>query len=229
MPFFFFDPTIIILIPAIILSLYASAKVKTTYSKYRRIRSRSGLTGKDAAKLILHNNGISNVEIEMVEGGLTDHYDPRSKVLRLSRANYEGHSLAAVGVAAHEAGHAIQHAKGYAPLGIRSAVVPISGFGSYMAFPLIIIGIIFSNPMFLDIGILLFSAVVFFTLVTLPVEYNASTRAIAEIEGSTILDREEITGAKKVLSAAALTYVAAASVAILQLIRLLLLRSYFNE
>jgi len=229
MPFFFYDPTMILLIPAIILTLYASAKVKTTYSKYRRIRSRSGLTGKDAAKLILHNNGIRDVEIEMYDGFLTDHYDPRSKVLRLSRANYEGRSLAAVGVAAHEAGHAIQHAKGYAPLGIRSAIVPISGFGSYMAIPLVIIGIWFSNPMFLDLGILLFSAFVFFTLVTLPVEYNASARAIAEIEGSTILDREEIPGAKKVLSAAALTYVAAAAVAIIQLIRLLLFRSLISE
>lgn len=229
MPFFFYDPTMILLIPAIILTLYASAKVKTTYNKYKRIRSRGGLTGKDAAKLILHYNGIRDVEIEMYDGFLTDHYDPKSKILRLSRANYEGRSLAAVGVAAHEAGHAIQHAKGYAPLGIRSAIVPISGFGSYLAFPLIIIGMIFANPMFLDLGILLFSAFVFFTLITLPVEFNASARAIAEIEGSAILDKEEIPGAKKVLNAAALTYVAAAAVAIIQLIRLLLFRSFFSE
>ena len=222
MPFFFFDPTMIIMIPAIIFSIYASAKVRSTYSKYKRVESRGGLTGKDIAKLILQNNNIHDVEIEAIKGGLTDHYDPRSKVLRLSQENYSGRSLAAVGVAAHEVGHAIQHAHGYTPLRFRSAVVPVSSFGSKLAFPLIILGF-FVHPMLLDIGIILFSAVVFFTLVTLPVEFNASSRAIAAIDGYAILDKEEIAGAKKVLNAAAMTYVAAAAVAILQLVRLIII------
>lgn len=233
MPFFIFDPTIILLIPAIVLSIYANSKVRSTYNKYSKIESRSGLTGKDVAALILQNNGIRDVEIESVKGRMTDHYDPRTRTLRLSKDNYHGRSLAAVGVAAHEVGHAIQHANNYAPLGLRSAIVPVSSIGSKLAFPLILAGFFFQVSIFgfslLDIGIAFFSLAVVFTLITLPVEFNASSRAIAAIEGHAILDEEEIAGAKKVLNAAAMTYIAAAAVAILELIRLLVLRNIIDS
>ncbi len=229
MPFFFFDPTMIFLIPGIIFSLYASARVRSTYKKFKKVPSRGGISGKEVAKLILQNNGIHDVEIEPIDGKLSDHYDPRSKTLRLSRDNYNGKSLAAVGIAAHEVGHAVQHANEYAPLKLRTALVPVSNYGSWLAFPLVIIGILFSHPLFIDLGIYVFGAVVIFTLVTLPVEFNASSRAIASIEGYAILDKEEVDGARKVLNAAALTYVAAAAVAILQLIRLVFLSRYLDR
>ena len=233
MPFFFFDPTIVLLIPAIVLSLYANSKVRSTYNKYNKISSRNGLSGKDVAKLILQNNGIQDVEIESVKGRMTDHYDLRTRTLRLSEDNYNGKSLAAVGVAAHEVGHAIQHSQNYAPLGLRSAIIPVSSIGSKLAFPLILAGFFFQFSIFgyslMDIGIALFSFAVIFTLITLPVESNASSRAIAAIEGHAILDKEEITGAKKVLNAAAMTYIAAAAVAILELIRLLVLRNMIDN
>ncbi|MCP4727231.1 MAG: zinc metallopeptidase, partial [bacterium] len=196
---------------------------------YLKVPSRGGLTGKEVAERILMNNQITDVTIEAVEGGLTDHYDPRKKVLRLSKENYYGKSLAAAGVSAHEVGHAIQHNVAYGPLKLRSAAVPVSQFGSYLSFPLIFAGFIFQNPSFLDIGIIAYTAVVAFTVVTLPVEFNASSRAITEIQNSGALDPQEIGGAKKVLNAAALTYVAAASVAVIQLLRLLLLRQAMDD
>ncbi len=229
MGFYFWDPTMILLIPVIIFSLYASFKVKSTYKKFEKVQSRNGLTGKDIAQKILNQNQISDVSVEAVDGRLSDHYDPRKKVLRLSKDNYHGKSLAAVGVAAHEVGHAIQHNVGYAPLSLRSAAVPVSSFGSYLSFPLIIIGMFSGVTGFLDFGIILFSFAVAFTIITLPVEFNASTRAISEIERTGILAPDEIGGAKKVLNAAAMTYVAAAAVAIIQLIRFLLIRSAMDD
>ncbi len=229
MPFFFFDPTMIFLIPGILFSLYASSKVRSTYNKFKQVPSRRGITGKEVARLILQNNGINDVEIERTDRMLSDHYDPRTKTLRLSPENYEGKSLAAAGVSAHEVGHAIQHAQEYGPLNIRTALVPVSRFGSWLAMPLVIIGMLFSHPMLIDFGIYLFSAVVFFTLVTLPVEFNASSRALVSIEGFAILDKDETEGARKVLNAAALTYVAAAAVAVLQLLRLILIRGYMDR
>jgi Zn-dependent membrane protease YugP len=229
MGFFFWDPTMVLLIPAIILSIYASTKIKSTYKKYLEIPSRMGLTGREVAERILKNNQITDVKIEAVEGGLEDHYDPRGKVLRLSKDNYYGKSLAAVGVSAHEVGHAIQHNVGYGPLNLRSAAVPVSQFGSYLSFPLIFAGFIFQNHTFLDIGIIAYTAVVAFTVITLPVEFNASSRAITEIRNTGALDAQEIGGAKKVLDAAALTYVAAATVAVIQLLRFLLMRQAMDD
>jgi hypothetical protein len=233
MPFFFFDPTMIILIPAIILSIYASVKVQATYNKYKRIASTRGLSGSDVAQLILHNNGISDVKVEQIPGMLSDHYDPRTKVLRLSPENYSGRSLAAIGVAAHEVGHAVQHAQGYAPLGIRNAIVPVTSLGSNLAIPLIFIGLIFNTHFMglnlLQIGVILYSTVVLFTLITLPVEFNASRRAVTAVREFAILNGDEIEGARRVLNAAALTYVAATTVAILELLRLLIISRGFGK
>lgn len=219
-----FDPTFILMIPAIILTLYAQMKVKTTFEKYLRVQSKRGYTGAQVAEYMLHSNGIDNVRIEMVQGHLSDHYDPRSKVLRLSRDVYAGTSIASVSVAAHEVGHAIQHAHGYAPLQIRSMLVPVANLGSSLAWIFIMAGFIIS-PAFLDIGILLFLGAVLFQIVTLPVEFNASSRALAGLEGGSIVYPDEIRYSKRVLNAAALTYVAAAAAAVMQLIRLLVLRN----
>jgi len=215
----------ILLIPAIILSLYANVKVKSTFSRFSKVLSRRRLNGAEVAEYILQRNNLSDVSIEETEGNLTDHYDPRKRILRLSRENYRGNSLASLGVAAHEACHAIQHGTGYAFLQLRNTIVPVANLGSNLAWPLLIIGFLFSIPSFVDIGIIFFSGAVFFTLVTLPVEFNASKRALVELERGGFLEKDEIIGAKKVLDAAALTYVAAAAVAVLQLLRLLLLRS----
>ncbi|MZQ76308.1 MAG: peptidase [Peptoclostridium sp.] len=219
-----FDPTFILMIPAIILTLYAQMKVKTTFEKYLRVQSKRGYTGAQVAEYMLHSNGIDNVRIEMVQGHLSDHYDPRSKVLRLSRDVYAGTSIASVSVAAHEVGHAIQHAHGYAPLQIRSMLVPVANLGSSLAWIFIMAGFIIS-PAFLDIGILLFLGAVLFQIVTLPVEFNASSRALAGLESGSIVYPDEIRYSKRVLNAAALTYVAAAAAAVMQLIRLLVLRN----
>lgn len=216
---------ILIIIGALI-CLAASAKLRSTYSKYSKIRSASGMTGRDAAERILKSMGIYDVQIEHTRGELSDHYDPRSKVLRLSDSTYQSTSVAAVGVAAHECGHAIQHARGYAPLNFRSALVPIANLGSTIAWPLILIGLLFtssSSAMFLNIGIAAFSLSVLFQLVTLPVEFNASSRAVQILGESGMLGQEELSMTKKVLSAAALTYVASAAAAILQLLRLFLI------
>jgi len=221
---FFWDPTMILLIPAIILTLYAQQKVRSTYSKYSRVKTRRGVSGVDVAKYLLQNNGLGDIPIEETHGKLTDHYDPVKKVLRLSSDNFKGSSIAALGVAAHEVGHAIQHKNKYLPLNIRNAILPAASFGSSLAWPLVIGGIIFTLPFLLDIGIILFTAVVVFQIVTLPVEFNASGRAIRSLATAGFLEGDELSKARKVLNAAALTYVAAAAVAIINLLRLLILR-----
>ena len=221
---FFWDSTMLLLIPAIILMLYAQQKVKSTYAKYSAESSRRGKTGKEVAQYILQQNGLGNIPIEVSEGKLSDHYDPVKKILRLSGENYGGQSIAALGIAAHEVGHAIQHDRGYAPLNIRNTILPAANFGSTLAFPLFIGGFLFSIPSLLDIGIILFSAAVVFQIVTLPVEFDASKRAVTTLQTAGILEPDEIQKAKKVLNAAALTYVAAAAVAVMQLIRLIILR-----
>lgn len=224
----FYDPTFIILIPAMLLSLYAQSKVASTFKKYSGYRNSRGYTGKDIAEMILRRSGIYDVRVEHVRGNLTDHYDPKKKVLKLSDAVYNSQSIAAVGVAAHECGHAIQHNTGYTFLKIRHAIYPIVNISSKLAMPIIILGLI-ASVFFLKLGIILFSAVVLFQLVTLPVEFNASSRAIGILESNAYLSYEEIVPAKKVLSAAALTYVAAAAASISSLLRLLLLAGRRND
>ena len=222
----YFDPTYMLVLIGVAICLAASAKMRSTFSRYSRIRNHSGMTGREAAEQVLHRAGIYDVRVEHVSGNLTDHYDPRSKVLRLSDATYGSASVAAVGVAAHECGHAIQHATGYAPLAFRSALVPVANFGSTIAWPLILIGLLFnsqSSVLFLNLGILAFSLAVLFQIVTLPVEFNASSRAIRMLSGNGMLYEDEVQATRKVLTAAALTYVAGAASAILQLLRIILL------
>ncbi len=220
----YFDPTYILVIIGIVLSLGASARVKSTFGKYSRVRSVSGMTGAQAAERILHTSGIYDVQIERVSGQLSDHYDPRTKVLRLSDSVYGQTSIAAIGVAAHECGHAIQHEKSYIPLKLRGALVPVANIGSAISWPLIILGFFLGGAQILiQIGIILFSAAVLFQIVTLPVELNASKRAVVRLRETGILYGDELGQTKKVLDAAALTYVAAAAAMILQLLRLLLL------
>lgn len=215
--------SMLILIPAIILSMYASAKVKSTFAKYSKVRSNSGATGADIAKRILSEQGIMNVRVEHIRGNLTDHFDPRSNTVRLSDNVYGSNSIAAIAVAAHECGHAVQHNIGYFPIKIRSALVPIANFGSSLSMPLFFMGLILSIEPLLTVGILFFSGAVLFQIVTLPVEFNASSRALKIMLSSGIVDEREETGASKVLSAAALTYVAAALTSLLSLIRLILI------
>ncbi len=224
MPFIWWDPTMILLIPAIILAIWAQMRVSSTYAKYSKIPAASGITGAQAAKSLLDQNGVYDVEIESVEGRLSDHYDPRSKKVRLSADNYRGRSLSAIAIAAHEVGHAIQDKAGYLPLKIRYAILPATNIGSWAAFPLFIIGFFLNTPFLMDLGIILFASVVVFHLVTLPVEFNASYQALGQLRGNGMLVDEEVQGAKKVLNAAALTYVAATAMALLQLIRLILIR-----
>ena len=227
MPFYYYyDPTYSLVLIGLLLCLAASARVRSTYAKYGRVRSRSGLTGREAAEQILRSAGIYDVRIEHVSGNLTDHFDPGNRVLRLSDATYQSASVAAVGVAAHECGHAIQHSRGYAPLKIRSAIVPVANFGSAIAWPLILLGLLFnsrSSYLLIQIGILAFSFAVLFQLVTLPVEFNSSRRAVQILGESGMLLSDELSMTKKVLRAAALTYVAGAASAILQLLRIILL------
>ena len=219
-----FDWTYILVLIGAVLSLLASAKVNSTFNKYKKIRSASGMTGAEAAERILHQNGIYDVGIEHVSGNLTDHYDPRAKMLRLSDATYSSTSVAAIGVAAHECGHAIQHKEEYGPLRLRTTIVPAANIGSRLGIPIIILGVILgSNSLLINIGIWVFSLAVLFQLITLPVEFNASSRALAAVEQYGILGSEEVGHTKKVLSAAAITYVAAAAASILQLLRLVLL------
>ena len=219
----FFDPTIVLVLIGVVLSMAASARVNSTYARYSRVRSMTGMTGAEAAKRLLNSQGIYDVEIRRVAGNLTDHYDPRSKTVNLSDAVYGRSSLAAVGVAAHECGHAIQDARGYVPLKVRGAIVPVANFGSQMFWPLFIMGLIFSMESLVNIGILLFLFALIFQVVTLPVEFNASARAIRMLESTGILGTSEVPGAKKVLGAAAMTYVAAVVGSLLQLLRLLIL------
>lgn len=220
----YFDPTYILVVIGVIISLAASAKVKSTFAKYARVRSQSGLTGAEAAERILHRAGIYDVKIEHVGGNLTDHYDPRTKVLRLSDSVYGSDSIAAIGVAAHECGHAIQHQESYGPLKLRSTLVPVANFGTMLAWPIILVGLLLaqSQPL-INFGIILFSTAVLFQLVTLPVEFNASRKAVQRLGEAGILYNQEISQSKNVLDAAALTYVAAAAATILQLLRLILL------
>ncbi len=220
----FWDPTYFLVIIGVVVCLIASARVKTTYAKFNRVRSHSGITAAEAAQRILHGAGIYDVDIQHISGDLTDNYDPRSRVLHLSDSTYRSTSVAAIGVAAHECGHAIQDAESYAPLRIRGAIVPVVNFGSTISWPLILIGILLGgNYTLIMLGILLFSLTVVFQLVTLPVEFNASSRALKILGNSHILYDDELSGARKVLTAAALTYVAGAAASILQLLRLLLL------
>ncbi|MBB2182694.1 zinc metallopeptidase [Lachnospiraceae bacterium MD1] len=220
----YYDPYYYLIIIGILLSLAASARVKSTFAKYSRVRSMSGMTGAQVAERILRNAGIYDVQIERVSGNLSDHYDPRTKVLRLSDSVYGQSSVAAIGVAAHECGHAIQHQNSYIPLTLRSALVPVANFGSSLSLPLIIIGFSMGYVEFLiDLGILLFGAAVLFQIITLPVEFNASRRAVIKLGETGILMNDELRLSKKVLNAAALTYVAAAAASILQLLRLILL------
>ena len=217
------DPWYILVIIAFIFSMMAQTKVSSTFNKYSRVRNRAGFTGAQVATQMLHNAGIYDVSVQRVAGNLTDHYDPRTKTLRLSQSVYDSTSVAALGVAAHETGHAIQHDVGYAPLALRSFFVPLANFGSKLAIPLIIIGFMFSGggSTLVTLGILFFSLSVAFTIITLPVEFNASSRAIRLLVDDGFLDSDEIGGAKKVLSAAAMTYVAAAFAAVAQLLRLI--------
>lgn len=227
--FYFGDFTMILLLPALILAFYAQAKVSSTFEKYLRVSSASGLTGAEVARQILRQNGINDVSVEPQGGRLSDYYDPRRKVVKLSSDVYHGRSLAAIGVAAHECGHAIQHDIGYAPLAIRNSIVPVANIGSQMAFPLFFMGLIFRADFLMTLGILMFSAAVLFQIITLPVEYNASSRAIAVLEGHGLIERNEVAPIKQVLGAAALTYVAATLMAIMQLLRLLILSGNRNR
>lgn len=214
---------LVLVLPAFIFSLYAQFKVKGTFSHYSKVHNSRGMTGADIARTILDRSGLNDVRIEAHPGELTDHYDPRTRVVRLSQSVYGSTSVAAIGVAAHETGHAIQHKDGYAPLVLRSTLVPVANIGSSIGPTMAIIGLIFSIPFIINLGIILFSAAVLFYLVTLPVEFNASGRAIRTLEDTGMLNYNEIDPAKKVLRAAAMTYVASAAVAIASLLRLILL------
>ncbi|QAT43192.1 zinc metallopeptidase [Aminipila luticellarii] len=227
----YFDPTVMLLIPAMIFAFYAQGRVRSAYRKYASVRNRRGITGAQAARMILDNNGLRDVRIEMVNGTLSDHYDPRTRVMRLSPRVYNEPSIASVSIAAHESGHAIQHAELYVPLKLRNGIVPIANVASMLSWPLMIIGILVANAgnyakgnLIMDIGILFFASVVLFHAVTLPVEFNASSRAVKQLEHLGIVYEEERSGARRVLSAAAMTYVAALATAVANLLRLLVLR-----
>ena len=220
---FRFDWTILIVLPALFFSLWAQHKVQSTYKKYSTIPTRRGLTGAQAARRILDENGLQNVKLEHIRGELTDHYDPRANVIRLSDAVYDSTSAAAIGVAAHEAGHAVQYATGYAPMKLRAMIIPATKIGSYLAIPLFFIGLLLVSDALMLFGILLYATIALFQLVTLPVEFNASARAMAVLRGTRMLDRDEQNAAKEVLTAAAMTYVAALVSSLLTLLRLLVL------
>lgn len=220
-----FDWTyVVIVLPCIIIAMIASAKVNSTFKRYSKQMSSRRISGSEAAMRVLHANGVTNVRIERVAGNLTDHYDPKANVIRLSDSVYSSTSTAAIGVACHEAGHAVQHAEHYAPIKLRTAIIPITNIGSMLAMPLILIGILFSTTYELVyIGIALFSLSLVFQLVTLPVEFNASRRAMEAIENAEILSGDELKGARRTLTAAAMTYVAAVAVSAAQLLRLIIL------
>ncbi len=221
---YYFDPTYFLVLIGAVLCIFAQMRVSSPYNKYAKVPSRTGMTGAQAAQKILSLSGIYDVRIEHVRGSLTDHYDPSNKVLRLSDSVYGSTSIAAIGVAAHECGHAVQHDQEYSPLKIRSALVPAANIGSKAGIPLIILGAFLGmNQMLIQIGIWVFALAVLFQIVTLPVEFNASGRALAMLGDYGMMERDEVSGCRKVLKAAALTYVAAAASAILQLLRLVLL------
>ena len=226
--FYRLDWTYLLIILAALLSMVVSARMNATFSKYSRVRAASGMTGEQAAQRILQSAGIYDVQIERVSGRLTDHYDPAHKVLRLSEAVYGSNSVAAIGVAAHECGHAVQHAQNYTPLSVRSAIVPVANIGSQLSWPLFFAGLIFSVRPLLTIGIVLFCGALVFQIVTLPVEFNASSRALVMLEHTGILGSNEVKSTRKVLRAAAMTYVAAVVGSLLQLLRLLILSGAFR-
>ncbi len=223
MPYFYFDYYYLILVvPALMLAIWAQVQVKTTYRKYSRVPNSRGMTGAYAAQAVLNFYGITDVRIERVSGNLTDHYDPRSKVIRLSDGVYNSSTVAAIGIACHEAGHAAQHAENYAPIKIRNAIIPVCNIGSTIGIPLALIGWIFSFSILIYVGLGLYAAVFIFQVATLPVEFNASRRAVKVIDETQLLRDDEIGGAKKVLAAAAMTYVASMIVSLANLLRLLL-------
>lgn len=220
----FFDPTYILVLIGVVITMIASGHVKSTYARYSKVRNHAGITAAQAADQILRGAGLYDVQIQHISGSLTDNYNPQNKTLNLSDSTYQSTSVAAIGVAAHECGHAIQDARNYAPLKVRGAIVPVVSIGSVAAWPVIILGVLLSfNHTLITIGILLFSLTVAFQLITLPVEFDASNRALKILEGTNMLYGEELDGAKKVLKAAALTYVASAAATILQLLRLIIL------
>lgn len=226
---FFYDPTFILMLPAMAFAMWAQWKVKSTYEQYSRVRASNGLTGRDMARQIMMRNGVSGVEVQAVDGVLSDHYDPRSRTVRLSAGNYAGDSISSIAVAAHEVGHVLQHQQGYVPLQIRTGITPVVSIATTAAWPLIVIGILMGPRMpfshtLIDLGIVFFAGAVVFHLITLPVEFDASKRALAELTSTGAVTPQEVAGTKKVLDAAALTYVAAAAVAVLQLVRMLIIR-----
>ena len=223
MPYYGLDWTYSLVLIGAVIAAVASSKVKTTYAKFGKVGSRNGLTAMQAARKILDNAGLYQVRIERIAGDLTDHYSPKELVLRLSDTTINSNSIAAIGVAAHECGHAIQHAKKYVPLTVRNTIVPVVNIGSKLSWPMILIGLLFGVTGFLDLGIVFFSFSLLFQLITLPVEFNASSRALKILRDSNMLYEDELTGAKKVLSAAAMTYVAAAIASLLSLLRLIIL------
>ncbi|MBR2387750.1 MAG: zinc metallopeptidase [Clostridia bacterium] len=218
---FYYDWTVLIVLPALIFTFWAQIKVNSSFNKYSQVRTSRGITGAMAARRILDANGLSNVRIEKVRGSMTDHFDPRTNVVRLSETVHDVSSVAALGVAAHEVGHAIQYARGYAPIKIRAAIIPATRIGSTLAMPLFIIGLFLASDPLILFGIVLYSLVTLFQLVTLPVEFNASSRAMKTLEGQGILYGEELSGARSVLTAAAMTYVAALATSLLSLLRLI--------
>ena len=223
MPYLYIDPWYIILVvPAMLLAFWAQINVNTTFSRYSKVLAPSGMTGAESARRVLEANGVTGVRIERISGNLTDHFDPKTNTIRLSESVYDATTVSAVGVAAHEAGHAVQYAVGYAPMQLRAAIIPATSIGSQLAMPLVLLGLIFSSAMLVDIGIIAFSMSTLFQLVTLPVEFNASRRAVATLESSCVSDTE-VKGAKAVLRAAALTYVAALAVSLASLLRIILL------
>lgn len=230
----FWDPTMLLLIPAMILAFYAQTKVQSTYAKFSQILASSRRTGREIAETILRQNGITDVNVEQGQGFLSDHYDPVHRKVCLSPHNYSEPSVSAISVAAHEVGHALQHAQGYAPLQFRTAIFPLANIGTMLAWPILLIGLFFvpgvkiAGISLIDVGILLFSFGVVFQLVTLPVEFDASRRALVQLNQLGLVAPDEQAGAKKVLDAAALTYVAAAAAAVLQLVRMLLIRDRRN-
>ena len=229
---FFFDPTFVLILPALGLAIWAQMKVKSAYARYSQVPNRSGITGGQVARSILRQFGLSHVDVDAVPGKLTDHYDPTAEKVSLSEGNYAKRSIASLAVSAHECGHALQHADGYQPMVWRAKLVPAANFGSTMAFPLFFIGLLFgqgSLAILMDLGIGLFAAALLFHLVTLPVEFNASKRALGVLESSNFLAADEMDGARAVLKAAAWTYVASATMALVQLVRLLILRNMADD
>ena len=220
---FYYDWTILLVLPALIISIWAQIKVSRTYESYSKLFVRNRMTGAEAARRVLDSAGLHHVEIERISGHLTDHFDPRKNIIRLSESVFDSPSAAAIGVAAHEAGHAMQYAKGYAPIKLRSAILPITRYGSILAIPLFLIGLIFANYSLAVVGILLYSTIALFQLLTLPVEFNASARALETLRTNSILTGDELEASRKVLSAAALTYVAALLTSLLTILRLLVI------